>query len=147
MSRTRPLITLLICLGLALPGAHGVVLCVGRDGNIALEVAVDGVCTSALTRNCGPASMCDLESTPHADSLAAHSTHHGCNDTSLGRDTVPVSEVPSAKRLAAKPGSDGLAATRPVSDREIVSAYAKRDAGATCGSPLDPLLESVILLL
>jgi hypothetical protein len=46
--RTATLIA--VCLGLALPGAHALALCIGCDGSLALDVAVDGACTGTKTQ-------------------------------------------------------------------------------------------------
>ncbi len=47
--RTAALIA--VCLGLMLPSAHALALCIDSDGSLALEVAVDGACGGAKTRN------------------------------------------------------------------------------------------------
>jgi len=46
--RTATLI--MLCLGLALPSAHALALCIDSEGNLALEVAVGGVCTGSRAR-------------------------------------------------------------------------------------------------
>ena len=45
-------VTLIVaCLGLALPSAHALALCIDSEGNLALEVAVGGACTGSRTRS------------------------------------------------------------------------------------------------
>lgn len=41
---------IMVCLGLALPSAHVLALCIDDEGNLALEVAVDGACTGSKAR-------------------------------------------------------------------------------------------------
>ena len=47
--RTATLI--MVCLGLALPSAHALALCIDSEGNLALEVAINGRCTGSKTRS------------------------------------------------------------------------------------------------
>ena len=47
--RTATLI--MVCLGLALPSAHALALCIDSEGNLALEVAINGTCTGSKTRS------------------------------------------------------------------------------------------------
>jgi len=47
--RTTTLI--MLCLGLALPSAHALALCIDSEGNLALEVAVGGACTGSRARS------------------------------------------------------------------------------------------------
>jgi len=49
--RTATLI--MLCVGLALPSAHALALCIDSEGNLALEVAVGGACTGSRTRGEG----------------------------------------------------------------------------------------------
>ena len=46
--RTATLI--MLCLGLSLPSAHALALCMDSEGNIALKVAVGGVCSGSNAR-------------------------------------------------------------------------------------------------
>ena len=50
MKLLRTVILIVVSLGLALPSAHALALCIDSDGSVALEVAVDGVCTGTKTQ-------------------------------------------------------------------------------------------------
>ena len=83
--RTATLI--MLCLGLALPSAHALALCIDSEGNLALEVAVGGACTGSRTRGDG------RERTPTeglgrvADAVDCCG---GCTDVVLGGGGVAV---------------------------------------------------------
>ena len=83
--RTATLI--LVCLGLALPSAHVLALCIDSDGSFALDVAVGGACSGSRARDN------DRERT-HADgfsrSVDAVDCRGGCTDVVLGGGGVAV---------------------------------------------------------
>ncbi len=77
--RTATLI--MLCLGLALPSAHALALCIDSEGNLALEVAVGGACAGSRARGD------DRERTP-TEGLGrvvdAVDCCSGCTDVVLG---------------------------------------------------------------
>lgn len=83
--RTATLI--MVCLGLALPSAHALALCIDSEGNLALEVAVNGACTGSKARGN------DRETTP-AEGLGraadAVDCCGGCTDVVLGGTGVAI---------------------------------------------------------
>jgi hypothetical protein len=147
MQAVRAVATLLICLGLVVPSAHRLALCVGCDGSVALEIAIDGACAGALPGACCSQAMCMEESASHRTGIAARPDHEGCHDVPLGRDAVSPSVALSAKRLVSRPGSDAVAMmqspTTPVV-RHVATAGGVRPER---GSPPPPFLTTVVLLI
>ncbi len=78
---------IVVCLGLALPSAHALALCIDSEGNLALEVAVGGVCTGSRARGD------DRERTP-TEGLGrmadAADCCGGCTDVVLGGGGVAI---------------------------------------------------------
>ena len=72
---------IMVCLGLALPSAHVVALCIDSEGNLALEVAVDGACAGSRARG-------DARERTSAEGLGraadAVGCCGGCTDVVLG---------------------------------------------------------------
>lgn len=52
MSVLKLLATIAICVGLVLPSAHSVALCLDSEGNLTLEAAVNGACAGSDSRCC-----------------------------------------------------------------------------------------------
>ncbi|MEA3409554.1 MAG: hypothetical protein U9Q95_04325 [Candidatus Eisenbacteria bacterium] len=50
MNTFRRATLIILCLGMALPSAHALALCMDSEGNVALEVAVGGVCSGSRAR-------------------------------------------------------------------------------------------------
>jgi len=50
MKVLRTAILIMLCLGLALPSAHALALCIDSDGGLALEVAIGGACSGSNGR-------------------------------------------------------------------------------------------------
>jgi len=46
----RTVILIMLCLGLALPSAHALALCMDSDGSFALDAAVGGACSGSRAR-------------------------------------------------------------------------------------------------
>ena len=102
--RTATLI--MLCLGLALPSAHALALCIDSDGSFALDVAVDGACSGSRARGD------DRERTPAegfgraADSIDCRGS---CTDVVLGGGgvTVPPPAL-SGKRGLSRPTDEAV---------------------------------------
>ena len=78
---------IMLCLGLALPSAHALALCIDSEGNLALEIAVGGACSGSRARGD------DRERTPAegfsrvADAVDCRGS---CTDVVLGGGGVAV---------------------------------------------------------
>jgi len=46
----RAVTLIVVCMGLALPSAHALALCIDSDGSFALDVAVNGACSGSRAR-------------------------------------------------------------------------------------------------
>ena len=103
-----------LCLGLAVPSAHGLVLCVDDDGGLAVEAAVDGACAGARPRTD------DRSADSARPGLQANSASccGGCIDVALGSgETVPPISSDSSQRLIKFFGGAAVAiATQSPSD-------------------------------
>ena len=108
----RIALILLTCLGLALPSAHGIALCIGCDGSVALKTEVGGARARAQSEGCcrGTSSEEDPESDSHQHAVDADDQHGECHHAILGRDATPPSETFSGKRPVPRTGSDAVAA-------------------------------------
>jgi hypothetical protein len=102
--RTATLIVL--CLGLALPSAHALALCIDSDGSFALDVAVNGACSGSRARGD------DRERTP-AESFSraadAVDCRGSCTDVVLGGGGVAVPPPAlSGKRGLSRPTDEAV---------------------------------------
>jgi len=102
--RTATLI--MLCLGLALPSAHALALCIDSDGSFALDVAVDGACSGSRARGD------DRERTPAegfsraADSIDCRGS---CTDVIIGGGGVAVPPPAlSGKRGLSRPTDEAV---------------------------------------
>ena len=110
----------LLCLGLVVPSAHGLVLCVDHAGGLALETAVDGACAGASN----PSDDRFAGSSRPGLQASSASCCGGCVDVALGSgETVPPLSPDSSQRLlkslggaavalAAQSPSDGVPSVR-----------------------------------
>ena len=102
--RTATLIVL--CLGLALPSAHALALCIDSDGSFALDVAVNGACSGSRARGD------DRERTPaegFTRAADAVDCRGSCTDVVLGGGGVAVPPpVVSGKRGLSRPPDQAI---------------------------------------
>ena len=102
--RTATLIVL--CLGLALPSAHALALCIDSDGSFALDVAVNGACSGSRARGD------DRERTPaegFTRAADAVDCRGSCTDVILGGGGVAVPPpVVSGKRGLSRPPDQAI---------------------------------------
>jgi hypothetical protein len=141
--RTATLI--MLCLGLALPSAHALALCIDSDGSFALDVAVDGACSGSRARGV------DRERTPTAGlSRAADEAdcRGNCTDVVLGGGgvAVPPSAL-SGKHSLSRPTDE---AVDPIDVAEDSAPRASRAARCDWSAPISersPTGDSVVLRL
>lgn len=135
--RTATLI--MVCLGLALPSAHALALCIDSEGNLALEVAVNGACTGSKARGN------DRETTP-AEGLGravdAVDCCGGCTDVVLGGGSAAVPPPAlSGKHKPSRPTDEAVDAiyapgnsTPRASGTRFSSSAPIPERPPTCGS-------------
>lgn len=101
MNAAKVFTVTMVCLGLGIPGAHGVALCFGSDGSLSLEAALNGPCVGAAASCCSGRSPLPVPGAEPPTSLRR--TEHGstCRDVVLGQHgiIVPLPSGSSAKRL------------------------------------------------
>ena len=97
---------IVVCLGLALPSAHVLALCIDSEGNLALEVAVDGACSGSMARGDGR-EKAPTEGLGRA--AAAVDCCGGCTDVVLGGGgaAVPPPEL-SGKHKLSRPTDEAV---------------------------------------
>ena len=102
--RTATLI--MLCLGLTLPSAHALALCIDSDGSFALDVAVNGACSGSRARGD------DRERTPaerFSRAADAVDCRGSCTDVVLGGGGVAVPPpVVSGKRGLSRPTDEAV---------------------------------------
>lgn len=123
----RLVVTALVCLGLGLPSAHGIALCIDSDGSVAVEAVVDGACV-------GSQEGCRGESTASTDELGPQARTHGhcddCRDVVLSADELgpPLLKDSSAHRFERPVGTEFTSCEQPHEDRDPVSAVGPASA-------------------
>lgn len=137
--------TLLICLGLGIPSAHGIAVCVDGDGNVAVEAAVNGACAGTQVPSCGEGSGAGTEF-----SLQGRDDDHcgSCRDVVLsGSDMRPPVEKDSKARRLERP--DGSTASLPedMSSVDDTSGRTSRFAAASTAADRSPPNLTVVLRL
>jgi hypothetical protein len=103
MNAARILTTVLICLGLGIPNAHGIALCVSGDGSLRLESAVNGACAGSQALHSG-----EERAQAGETGLRASAPDHcaGCRDVVLGSRTGPLLPTDSKPRRLVRSGDD-----------------------------------------
>jgi hypothetical protein len=103
MRTAQLIVTVVLSLGLAVPGAHGVVLCLNEHGEFALELSLDGTCAGAQE----PTSRSRTSGAQGgALAQAAAGCYGGCRDVTLSsNDTAPHSPDSMVRRLLQTSGS------------------------------------------
>jgi hypothetical protein len=142
----RVALVLLACLGLVLPSAHWIALCIGCDGSIALEIAVDGTCAGAQHRSCCRTS-CEEKPAAHKQKAEARIANECCRDVLLGRHATPPTVPVSTKRLSPRDDSDVAVAAQPAAGPITQAAAHASGMGSYRGMPPPPFLTTVVLLL
>jgi len=97
MRLVRIIAIALVCLGLGIPSAHGIALCLDSDGGFTVEAAVDGACVGARTTCCdagvGSTAETGMEA-PAADQGGS------CRDVVLSSDVgLPLPAKTKARRF------------------------------------------------
>jgi hypothetical protein len=64
MSRIKLVATIAICIGLVLPSAHSIAVCVDGEGSFTLEAAVNGACAGSDSRCCEEETPAEHETAP-----------------------------------------------------------------------------------
>jgi hypothetical protein len=116
MSSLRFLATIAVCIGLVLPSAHSVALCLDREGNVSLEAAVNGACAGLDSRCCDGDTSRGEE--PALDSCYADHCG-GCRDVVIGGADIET-PVPTHEKApqSSRPSTDvALAAEEELSTR------------------------------
>ena len=101
--RTATLI--MLCLGLTLPSAHALALCIDSDGSFALDVAVNGACSGSRARGD------DRERTPaegFTRAADAVDCRDSCTDVVLGGGVAVPPPVVSGKRGLSRPTDQAI---------------------------------------
>jgi len=102
----RTAILIVVCLGLALPSAHTLALCIGSDGSFALDAAVGGACSGSRARGD------DRERTPaegFSRAVDAVGYRGSCTDVVLGGGGVAVPPPAlSGKRGLSRPTDEAV---------------------------------------
>ena len=102
--RTATLI--MLCLGLALPSAHALALCIDSDGSFALDVAVGGACSGSRERSDDGERTPAEEFSPAAEAVDCRGS---CTDVVLGGGGVAVPPpVASGKRGLSRPTDEAI---------------------------------------
>ena len=92
---------IMLCLGLALPSAHALALCIDSDGSFALDVAVGGACSGSRERRDDGERTPAEELGPAADAVDCRGS---CTDVVLGGGGVAVPPpAVSGKRGLSRP--------------------------------------------
>lgn len=124
MRSAKIITTVLLCLGFVVPSAHGVVLCVDDDGDLALEVAVNGACAGARPQG---ESARPLDAARAGLRAGAGSSCGGCRDVALGVSHM-VAPLPM--------DTDGRRLGRPVDIAVTLPAGAPTAEGVPGGCTL-----------
>ena len=98
----------LVCLGLGIPSAHGIALCMDSDGGFTVEAAVNGACAGALTTCCDAGA-----GSTQGVGLQAPAADHGgsCRDIVLNSGVgLPLPANPKARRSGPDTGATQLMA-------------------------------------
>ncbi len=101
--RTATLI--MLCLGLVLPSAHTLALCVDSDGSFALDAAMDGACSGSRARDD------DREKTPaggFSRAAAVIDSRGSCTDVILGGGVAVPPPALSGKRGLSRPMGEAV---------------------------------------
>jgi hypothetical protein len=142
----RIALVLLMCLGLALPSARGIALCIGCDGSVALEMAVDGACARSQSRSCCPPMSGGEEIASHQQRIEAHGRHGSSHDALPGRDAAPPAEMFSGKRKLSGLDSGAVVTDAVAVPFEQPTTEAK-DTRTSGDTPFPPFLSTVVLQL
>lgn len=117
MNAVRMTFIALVCLGLGLPSAHGIALCVDSEGSFTLEAVLNGACAGAQDSRCGSGEE------PHGEmGLRSNAVDHcgSCRDVVFSRDGhgPPLPKNPSAQRPSRDDGgASSIVAEGPLSDQ------------------------------
>ena len=141
--RTATLI--MLCLGLALPSAHALALCIDSDGSFALDVAVDGACSGSRARGVDRGRTLTAGLSRVADAVDCCG---GCTDVVLGGGgaAIPPPEL-SGKHKLSRPTDE---AVDPIDVPEDSAPRASRAARCDWSAPIperSPTGDSVVLRL
>ena len=138
------LTVLLLGLGLALQGAHGIALCVDRDWDVTVEAAVDGACVGSRSSAC-----CDADDDKGPAGHESHSCDRcgGCRDVLLsdGDIDTPLPTDHDARRLVSLAACT-LASTHDMLDSDVISTEGSSTALPTI-TPSPPPGGTAVLLL
>lgn len=141
--RTATLIV--VCLGLALPSAHALALCIDSDGSFALDVAVDGACSGSRARGGDRERTLAEGFSRAADSIDCRGS---CTDVVLGGGGVAVPPPAlSGKRGLSRPTDE---AVDPINAPGNSTPRASRSARFSSSAPIPerpPTGDSVVLRL
>ncbi len=143
----RIAVILLTCIGLAVPGAHGIALCIGCDGSVVLENAIDGACAGSQSRSCCARTSCEEDSATPQGGIKANVQHGSCHDVLLGRDAAPPSGKLSVKRRPSRSDSGAIVDVDPAAGLIEQPNAEMRSACSHQGAPVPPFLSTVVLRL
>lgn len=141
----RTVILIVLCLGLALPSAHALALCMDSDGSFALDVAVDGACGGSRARGD------DRERTPpegYSRAADAVDCRGSCTDVVLGGGdaAIPPPSFSAKHKLSRSIGRTIDTSYAPGNSMQ----HASRGARCSSSAPIQerpPMGDSVVLRL
>ncbi len=140
--RTATLI--MLCVGLALPSAHALALCIDSDGSFALDVAVNGACSGSRARGD------DRERTPaEGFSRAADAVdcRGSCTDVVLGGGGVAVPPPAVSERRGLSRPTDEAVDPISVPGNSLPRALGTRFSSSAPVPERPPTGDSVVLRL
>jgi hypothetical protein len=144
VNAVRTATILLVCLGLALPSAPGIALCIGADGDVELVGASHASCAGEESGSCDRSSDRACKSDR---GLEAVEQSRDCRDVIVSRDiAASPPSLSSEKHRSHQPLAQAFAGDRPVEYDAIVVAGAGLTANLHCVTALRSLSTVVLLL-
>jgi len=140
----RAVTLIVVCLGLALPSAHALALCIDSDGSFALDVAVNGACSGSRARGD------DRERTPAegfsrvADAVDCRGS---CTDVVLGGGGVAVPPPAVSERRGLSRPTDEAVDPIDVPGSSLPRALGTRFSPSAPVPERPPTGDSVVLRL
>lgn len=134
MRSARLITAALLCLGLIVPSAYGVVLCMDVHGGLSLKLAVDGACGGAQQR---PTDGRLLDATEAGLAAGAAASCGGCRDVALGVGGGASRAVTgsAAKRLERPSGNAIIPAARSSRDCSLTESVSSVPGSTTAHGP------------
>ena len=144
MRATRGFATLLVCLGLGLPSAHGIALCVDGSGGVTVEAAVNGACVGTQVPCCEGWAASEVE----LGMRGPTGDHCGdCRDVVLsgGGCEPPLAAGSKAKRQPRRDAGGPI--YEKASSPDDATCISERRTASPLAGPSLPFFRTVVLRL